>query len=71
MEQLKSEFDHLKPTDIEAKMKGKSFADMVIIATQLAQLAPIAGDIGGGIDGLVSAYSGMNVDGAKLTHLER
>lgn len=52
-------------------MKEKSFADMVIIGTQLAQLAPLVGDIGGGFDGIVSAYAGMNVEGAKLTGLER
>ncbi len=45
MDQLKSEFDRIKPADIQARLKGKSLADMVIIATQLAQLVPVAGDI--------------------------
>lgn len=71
MEQLKSEFDHLKPANIEEKMKKASFSDMVIMGTQLAQLAPIAGDIGGGFDGIVSALSGMNVQWAKLDALDR
>lgn len=71
MEQLKSEFDHLKPANIEEKMKKASFSDMVIMGTQLAQLAPIAGDIGGWFDGIVSALSGMNVQWAKLDALDR
>ena len=45
MDQLKSEFDRIKPADIQEKIKGKSLPDMVIIATQLAQLAPVVGDI--------------------------
>lgn len=46
MEGLKSEFDHLKSTEIEQKMKNASLADFVIMGTQLAQIAPIVGDIG-------------------------
>jgi hypothetical protein len=41
MDQLKSEFDHLTPENIEAKMKSASMADMVIMVTQLAQVIPI------------------------------
>ena len=46
MEGLKSEFDHLKSEDIEKKMKNASLADFVIMGTQLAQIAPILGNIG-------------------------
>jgi hypothetical protein len=41
MDQLRSEFDHLSPENIEAKMKNASLADMIIMATQLAQIMPI------------------------------
>lgn len=63
-EQLKSEFEHLKPTDIEAKMKDKSLADFVIMVNSLL---PITGDI----ERFAIAYSGMKMDGAKLGALER
>lgn len=70
MNQLKTDFDHLKIDDVEAKMKKASFAEMVMIGTQLAQLYPVAGDIAGGIDQLVSTYNGRTMDGAKLNGLE-
>jgi hypothetical protein len=47
IDQLKSEFSYLKPDNLEAKLQGKSLADIIIIVTQLAQLAPLVGDIGG------------------------
>ena len=71
MDQIKSEFDYLKPANIEAKVRSATVSDMVIMGTQLAQMAPIVGDIGGGLDGLVNALSGVNVDGAKINTLER
>ncbi len=71
MDQLKSEFDRIKPADIQEKIKGKSLADMVIIATQLAQLAPVVGDIWWGLDGIVTSYTGMNVDWVKIQALDR
>ena len=70
-DQLKNEFCYLKPDNLEAKLKGKSLADIIIIVTQLAQLAPLVGDIGGWFDGLVTAYSGMNVEWAKIGTMER
>jgi hypothetical protein len=41
MEQLRSEFDHLDAENMDKKMKEASLADMVIMATQLATIAPI------------------------------
>ncbi len=70
-EQLKSEFSYLKSGAIEGKIKSASIADMVIMGTQLAQMAPLIGDIGGGFDGLANALGGMNIDGAKISAIER
>jgi hypothetical protein len=52
-------------------MKEASMADMVIMATQFAQITPIIGDIAGGTFDLGSAITGVNVEGAKLTAIER
>ncbi len=71
MDQLKSEFDHITPENVEKKLKNASFADTVILMTQLTQLTPVIGDIWSWFDGIINAYSGINVDGAKLTTLER
>jgi hypothetical protein len=71
MDQIKSEFDYLKSANIESKVRSASVGDMVIMGTQLLQMAPIIGDIGGGLDGLVNALSGVNIDGAKINTLER
>lgn len=71
MDQLKSEFDHITPENVEKKLKNASFADTVILITQLTQLTPVIGDIWSWFDGIINAYSGINVDGAKLTTLER
>lgn len=71
MNQLKSEFDHLKPDTIEAKMKNASFADMVIMMTQFTQLPPGIGDMIGGVGSSIDAMSGMTVDGEKLDALDR
>lgn len=71
MERLKSNYDYLKPENLEAKMKSASLADMAIIATQLVQLAPLVGDVSGGIDGVISSWSGMSIDGKRLDAIER
>ena len=71
MDQLKSEFDHLTTKNIEEKMKKANFADMVIMATQLAQIAPIIWDIAWGSLDIGSAITGMSNDGAKLSAVER
>lgn len=71
MERLKSDYDYLKAENLEEKMKSASLADMAIIATQLVQLAPLVGDVSGGIDGIVSSWSGMSIDGKRLDTIER
>ena len=48
MDQLRSEFDHIKPEDIEKKIKESSMADMAIMITNIAQVVPVLGDIWGG-----------------------
>jgi hypothetical protein len=71
VDQIKSEFYYLKPENIESKVRSANVSDMVIMGTQLLQMAPIVGDIGGGLSGLVNALSGVNIEGAKMSALER
>lgn len=71
MEQLKSEFDFLEWDNLANKMKNASIADTIILITQFATVAPIAGDALGWVFDVAGAATGVSVDGAKMTTAER
>ncbi len=71
MQLLESDFEHLDFGKLETNVKDMKMADFVIMITQLAQLAPLVWDVSGGLDGLYTAYSGMNVGWQKLQTLDR
>ena len=47
MNQLKTEFDHLKIDNLEKKIREASFPELVMCGTQIAQICPLVGDISG------------------------
>ena len=60
MEQLRSEFDKITEGDMEARIKNSSFADIMIMITQVAQIIPALGDVLGGVMDSSDALNGIN-----------
>ena len=60
MEQLRSEFDKITEGDMEARIKNSSFADIMIMITQVAQIIPTLGDVLGGVMDSSDALNGIN-----------
>lgn len=71
IDQLKNDFEHIVPQNIEERVKRANMSDTIIMMTQAAQIIPLLGDALGAKLDLTGSISWINVDGKILTIPER